>query len=213
MRPAVGIKGELDEVLLMLPKSNLPAIDRRLHHSRCRFRRLPPSVQTAHQFAPGQAVQVLNDEIRQRNREGGGPQGVKLGLNPSHRLRRIVFPNKLVVEAKGGLGFVGAAQKGGAAAIRQGDDAGLAMNEAKRRIRQDANLHLAGTQKLVKALEARLGGLAKRLGTKAAPFTAHGGLGSLGNLHIGSCEIRVANHTNLALNGLQRLPGDFKDGG
>ena len=209
MRPAVGVKGELDEMLLMLPKPNFAAIDGRLHHRRCRVRLIPPSVQIAHQFAPGQAVQVLNDEIRQRHREGRGPQGIELGLHPSHRLRRIVFPHQFIIEAEGGLGFVGATQKGGPAAVRQGNDAGLAMNKAKRRIGQDANLHLAGTQKLIKALEARPGRLAKRLGPEAAPFAPHGGLGGLGRFHISSCEIRVANHANLALNGLQRLPSDF----
>ena len=138
----MGVEGELHEVLLVFPQTDFRSVDRRLDDDRCGVRFLPPITYIPYQFATRKAVEVLDDEVRETNREGRRPKGIELFLNPRNRLRRVVLPDEFVVEAKSGLGFVRAAQEGCPPSVRQGDYASLPVNQAEDFIRQYANRDL-----------------------------------------------------------------------
>ena len=212
-RPAMGVEGQLHEVLLVFPQAHFPPIDGRFHYYRGRFGFVAPALDFADEFAAGEPIQVLHHEVRERHRERRLPQRIELRLHPRDGLRRVVFPDQLVVEAKGRLGFVGAAEKRRALAVDQGDDAGLAVDQAEDVVRQHAHLQFAGAQKVVEALEARPCVLAKRFRAGFAPLAAHGRLGELRDVHVRTGELRVADDADLALDGLQRLASDFEDRG
>ena len=68
--PAVGIEGELHEVLLVLPQPDLLAVHRRFDDRR-RWIRIPsPMLDAPYHLAAGQAFEVLDHELRQLHREG-----------------------------------------------------------------------------------------------------------------------------------------------
>ena len=209
----MGVEGQLHEVLLVFPQAHFPPIDGRFHHHRRRFGFVAPALDFADEFAAREPIQVLHHEVRERHRERRLPQRIELRLHPRDGLGRVVLPDELVVEAKGRLGFVGAAEKRRALATGQGDDASLAVDQAEHFVRQHAHFQLAGAQEVVKPLEARPRVLAEGFRPRLAPLAAHGRLGELGDVHVRAGELRIADDADPALDGLQRLASDFEDGG
>jgi hypothetical protein len=143
VRTAVGIEGELDEVLLVRPEPILAAVQRQLHDGCGGLRRGLPVGQVRHHDTGGDARDVLHHRLAQIQREGGLPQRVELLLHPVHGSRVVVLPQQLVVQPPGGLRLVDAAEEGAPAAVRGADDAGLAVDQAEVGIRQHPDLELA----------------------------------------------------------------------
>ena len=212
MRPAVGVEGELDEVLLVLPEADLPPVDGRLDDRRCSLRRVAPVVHGADRDAAGETLEVLNHEVREGDRERRRPEGVELLLNPGDRLRRVVLPDELVVEAKGRPGLVRAAEKGGAPPVRQGDDPRFPVDQPEHVVGNHPNLELAGEKEVVEALESRSRLPTEHLGARVAPLAAHRGLGRPRDLHVGAREPGVADHPDRAVDALKRLARHLEDG-
>ena len=84
MRPAVGVEGELHEILLVLPKADFLAVDRSLDDYGCGVRLASPLAEIWNQLSTGKAIHILDDEICQPDREWRRPEGVELLLDPCH---------------------------------------------------------------------------------------------------------------------------------
>ena len=72
VRPAMRVEGELDEVLLVFPQPDLLAVDARLHDDGrgVRVRLFPPAGDVPDRLAARQPVEILDDEVREPDREG-----------------------------------------------------------------------------------------------------------------------------------------------
>ena len=105
-------------------------------------------------FAACETVEIADDEVGQLHGKGRRPEGVELLLHPRDGLRGVVLPKQLVVEPECAGGFVHAAEKRRPPAIRQGDHAGLPVNQPEDVIRQHTNGEPAGPQAVVEATEA-----------------------------------------------------------
>lgn len=102
MRAEMRLERKLHEMLLMRPEADLLAIDRGLDDGRGRLGLSLPVGEISDDTALGDALDVLDDGLRQLDGKGGMPEGVELFLHPVNGVVGIMLPEQLVVEPSGG---------------------------------------------------------------------------------------------------------------
>lgn len=170
VRAEVGVESQFDEMLLVLPEADFLAIDRRFDDGGGGVRCFTPVPEIGDDDALRQPLDVLHHGVGQFDGKGRIPQGVELFLNPADGVFGVVLPEQFVVQAPGSQGFVDAAEEGGPTAVRQGDDARLAVDQAEFLVGNDLDLELAAGEELVEAPEAGFGRFGKLFRRRRAPF-------------------------------------------
>ncbi len=143
-----------------------------------------------------------------------GPRMVKkiieFVLDPADPLRGIVLPEDFVILTPAGKGFVDASDKRGLAAVGQGDDAGLAVNEAEDMVGYHLYFHLAGGKKIEQSgiPGGRNAGIF--FGLRFAPLPAHGVVRGRQSGEVLEVKTRIADDPHPPLHCLYRLSGRLK---
>ncbi len=118
-RALMRIKDKLHKVFLVLPQADFFSIYRRFDHNWSDIGRslvlyvFGPLIHVSDQRPFRKPCQILNDKISQRYGILRTPQGVEFFLHPSYRVRRCVFPQKLVIHLPCRFRFISAAQETG----------------------------------------------------------------------------------------------------
>ena len=143
---SMAFQRQAGEILLVRPQALLTPVDGRFHGGcGCGQRRVGNGRQLGgfDHLAFELALNILNDEGTAGQVDGTRivPKRVEFLLHPGDRVRVVVFPQQLVIQAPGGGTFVDAAKEGAGRAILTADDAGLAMDQPEGQVRQHSNLH------------------------------------------------------------------------